>query len=103
MTLFNKLQYFFIYIFTFQFITEWKLNRMANQTMKIARELSKKRVLLKNEINDYVRITYGLDANSDYIPKNGINPAKLHAELYHRYGNEMKRTSLVLTKQLRWK
>ena len=103
MTLLFNIKYYLVYFFTFQFITEWKLNRLGKQTMKIARALAKERVLLKTEINDYVRITYGLDANSDYIPKNGINPAKLHAELYHRYGDEMKKTSLVLTKQLHWK
>ena len=103
MTLFATIKYYLIYIFTFQFITEWKLNRLGKQTMKIARQLAKERVLLKNEINDYVRITYGLDANSDFIPTNGINPAKLHAELNHRFGDDMIRTSLILTKQLRWK
>jgi hypothetical protein len=103
MTLLYNIRYYLVYIFTFQFITEWKLNRLAKQTMKVARQLAKERVMLKSEINNYVRITYGLDANSDFIPTNGVNRAKLHAELYHRYGHEMKRTSLVLTKQLRWK
>jgi len=103
MTLASKIKLFFLYIFTFQFIDEYRYRQMGKKARKVALNLAKERAKLKEEINTYVRATYGLDANSDYIPCKGRNKMKLYTELNFKYEKEMKEVSLRLTKNLRWR
>ena len=101
----NQIKLWFIYIFTFQFIDDYKMNQIAKKTTKIARQLERKRFNLKREINAYVAKTYGISfkRSSDFIPPKGVNKSKLRKDIMHKYSDRMLDVSLYLTPNLRWK
>ena len=95
--------FYIVYIFTFQFVKDYKYDRLARKTTRIARRLEFKRRILKSKINSYVRKTYNIEANSNFIPTKGVNKVKLHKDIMQRYNKEMLDVSLYLTTNLRWR
>lgn len=101
------LLFYLVYIFSFQFAKDWykqyQYKSLARKTTRIARRLELRRASLKRKINAYVKKTYNLEANSEFIPSKGVNKHKIHKDILHRYAEDMLEVSLYLTPKLYWK
>lgn len=103
MKIFKLIYQALVYVFTLQFVHDYKMKKLADQTSKVAIDLAGKRATLKSKINHYVRLHYGVAANSDFIPVSGVNSARLRKDIEHKFGHLMTKYSLTLTRNLRWK
>ena len=79
-----------------------KLEKINKHLEKAAKEVEVDRMVLKQQIIDFVYLHYNVRSNSNYIPQKGVNRVKLYRSVQNKFGDQMQELSLELNKQLKW-
>jgi hypothetical protein len=79
-----------------------KIDQINQKLEKAAREIEVDRMVLKQQIIDFVYLHYNVKSNSSFIPQKGVNRVKLYRSIHNKIGDQMHEVSLVLSKQLKW-